>query len=199
LIEHIRHRLAAYQPRSTAQPFRARAAVLVPLHQHSDDVFVVFTKRTDKVASHKGEVSFPGGAMDTTDPDVRFTALRESHEEIGLDPQHVRIVGQLDEIVTISNYHVTPQVGEIDPGVSPYEWRHQELEVAEIFEVPLHHLVDPENAVEVPRVRDGELVLQPAIQFGEFVIWGATYRILRNFIDVAVEPLIARATASEGR
>ncbi|HLF77173.1 MAG TPA: CoA pyrophosphatase [Dehalococcoidia bacterium] len=188
MIEEIKRRLAEYSSRPSLEPWRAKASVLVPLHQHSEDVFVVLTKRSEKVASHKGEISFPGGAVDPTDPDLRFTALRESHEEIGLAPSHVRIVGQLDEIVTISNYHVTPYVGEIDPSVSPYEWRHEEFEVAEILEVPLSHLIDPENAVEMPRMRDGQMVLQPGIRFGEHIVWGATWRILRNFLDVAVMP-----------
>jgi 8-oxo-dGTP pyrophosphatase MutT (NUDIX family) len=189
VIDEIRDRLAGYAPLASVEPWRARAAVLLPLHQHSDDVFVVLTKRSDKVASHKGEISFPGGGMDATDVGLEFTALRESHEEIGLEPAHVKIIGRLDEIVTISNYHVTPYVGEIDPSVSPYEWRHQEFEVAEVLEVPLSHLLDPENAVEMPRMRDGQMVLQPGIQFGEHVVWGATYRILRNFLAVAVVPL----------
>jgi 8-oxo-dGTP pyrophosphatase MutT (NUDIX family) len=186
VIEEIRRRLAAYQPSVLENEGRARAAVLVPIYDLHGELHIIFTKRTDKVHSHKGEVSFPGGAMDDTDPDLRFTALRESMEEIGLQSDHVAVIGQVDDIVTISDFHVTPFVGAVDPEMAPYAWNPHEAEVAEILEVPLTHLLDAANLVEVPRQRNGELVMQPGVQFGEHIIWGATWRMLRNFLDVAV-------------
>jgi 8-oxo-dGTP pyrophosphatase MutT (NUDIX family) len=186
VIEEIRRRLAAYTPRQLENGGRSRAAVLVPVYDLRGELHVIFTKRTDTVHSHKGEVSFPGGAMDATDPDLRFTALRESMEEIGLQPGHVSVIGQVDDIVTISDFHVAAYVGEVDPAMAPYAWNPHEVEVAEILEVPMTYLLDPVNAVEVPRQRNGELVMQPGIKFGEHVIWGATWRILRNFLEVAV-------------
>jgi 8-oxo-dGTP pyrophosphatase MutT (NUDIX family) len=147
---------------------------------------VVLTKRTDRVETHKGEIAFPGGSVEAGDRDLTFTALRESHEEIGLQPSDVSVLGQVDEIVTVSAFHVTPFVGAIDSSLAPYNWRHQESEVAEVLEVPIRHLLDPANFVELPRQRDGRMVLQPAFLVRDHVIWGATYRILRNFLDVAV-------------
>jgi len=186
VIESIRARLASYAPQTLENEGRSRAAVLVPIYDLHGELHVIFTKRTDRVHSHKGEVSFPGGAMDATDPDLRFTALRESHEEIGLLPDHVSLIGQVDDIVTISDFHVTPYVGEVDPAMAPYAWNPHEVEVAEILEVPLSHLLDAANHVEVPRQRNGELVMQPGVQFGEHIIWGATWRMLDNFLNVAV-------------
>jgi len=188
VIEIIRQRLSDYEPRPAGGAFRAKAAILVPLYVLDEALHVVLTKRTDKVHSHKGEISFPGGAWDETDTDLQFTALRESHEEIGLQPRDVRVIGRIDDIITISSYYVSAYVGEIDPARSPYAWMPQELEVAEVIEVPLVHLLAPESLVEVPRNRNGELMLQPAFQYGEHEVWGATYRMLRNFLDVAVSP-----------
>jgi 8-oxo-dGTP pyrophosphatase MutT (NUDIX family) len=162
--------------------------VLVPVYDLGGELHVIFTKRTDRVNSHKGEVSFPGGAMDDTDPDLRYTALRESMEEIGLQPGHVSVIGQVDDIVTISDFLVSAFVGEVDPALAPYAWNPHEVEVAEILEVPMSHLLDPANYVEVPRQRNGELLMQPGVRFGEHIIWGATWRMLRNFLDVAVVP-----------
>ena len=186
MIEDIRHRLAAYTPRLLENEGRNRAAVLVPLYFDRGELHVVFTKRTDRVNSHRGEVSFPGGAMDATDPDLTFTALREAQEEVGLDPGHVSVIGQIDDIVTVSDFHVSAYVGEIDPETSPYSWLPAEAEVAEMIEAPLSHLRDPRSLVEVPRTRNGELVLQEGIQFGDHIIWGATFRMLRNFMDVVL-------------
>jgi 8-oxo-dGTP pyrophosphatase MutT (NUDIX family) len=148
----------------------------------------VFTKRTDRVQHHRGEISFPGGAMDPEDPDLVTTALREAEEEIGLSRDHIEVIGRLDDIVTISNFHVSVYVGEIDPQHSPYAWLPHEHEVAEVLEVPLQHLLDEANLVEVPRQRDGELVIMEGFRFGDHIIWGATGRMLRNFLNVAVAP-----------
>jgi 8-oxo-dGTP pyrophosphatase MutT (NUDIX family) len=188
VIEDIRSRLERYTPRELDPGLYARAAVLVPLYLRDDALYVVFTKRTDKVENHKGEISFPGGAVDPTDPDFIFTALRESDEEIGLQPRDVQIIGRLNDIITISSYHVTAYVGEIDPAQSPYVWRLQAREVAEVLEVPIAHLLDAENLIEVPRQRNGELTIMEGFKFGDHIIWGATARMLRNFLDVAVVP-----------
>jgi hypothetical protein len=124
--------------------------------------------------------------MDATDPDLTFTALREAQEEVGLEPGHVSVIGQIDDIVTISDFHVSAYVGEIDPATSPYTWQPAEAEVAAMIEAPLTHLQDPLNRVEVPRMRNGELVLQEGIRFEDHIIWGATFRMLRNFMDVVL-------------
>jgi 8-oxo-dGTP pyrophosphatase MutT (NUDIX family) len=196
VIEDIKSRLQRYTPREQNPGVYARAAVLVPLYLRNGALHVVFTKRTDKVENHKGEISFPGGAVDPTDADYTFTALRESDEEIGLQPRDVPIIGRLDDIITISSYHVTAYVGEIDPARSPYDWRLQPREVAEVLEVPITHLLDTVNLVEVPRQRNGELTIMEGFKYGDHIIWGATARMLRNFLDVAVVPPRSPSTAS---
>jgi 8-oxo-dGTP pyrophosphatase MutT (NUDIX family) len=188
VIRDIRARLSAYSAATFEPDGHPLAAVLVPLYTHQDDLHVVFTKRTDRVQHHRGEISFPGGAMEPEDLDLITTALREAEEEIGLSRDHIEVIGRLDDIVTISSFHVAVYVGEIDPQRSPYSWLPHEHEVAEVLEVPLHHLLDEANLVEVPRQRDGQLVIMEGFRFGEHIIWGATGRMLRNFLDVAVAP-----------
>lgn len=187
MIDTIRQRLLAYQANALLPETNPQAAVLIPLCEKKGELHIVLTKRTDLVQNHRGEISFPGGRMESSDYDLTVTALRESKEEIGLLPDDVEIIGRMDDIVTVSNYHVTPFVGEIDTAVCPYGWCLQEREVAEILEVPIMHLLDRTNLIEVPRNRNGALVMMEGFQFGDHLIWGATARILRNFLDVAVE------------
>lgn len=184
MIDEIAHRLQRYQYQEAPAGQRPLAAVLIPIYDHRGELHIVLTKRTDKVEHHKGEISFPGGAMDLRDADLTTTALRESEEEIGLLPDHVRVLGRVDDVVTVSRFHVTAYIGHIDPAFSPYPWRPQPSEVAEVLEVPIRHLVDRSNLIEVPRTRDGQTILMEGFQFGEHTIWGATARMLRNFLDV---------------
>jgi 8-oxo-dGTP pyrophosphatase MutT (NUDIX family) len=186
MIDEIRRRLAAYKASVLPEEARARAAVLIPLYYKRGELHVVLTKRGDGLGSHRGEICFPGGSWEKSDFDLAVTALRESNEEIGLHPDDVEIIGKVDDIVTISQFHVTPFVGEIDPAVCPYTWCCQEREVAEILEVPLSHLLDCTNLVELPVQRNGEVVMRPGYRFGEHTIWGATQRMLANFLDVSV-------------
>jgi 8-oxo-dGTP pyrophosphatase MutT (NUDIX family) len=184
MIETIRRRLEVYQPRHIEPKGLPLAAVLVPLYEREGELNVVFTKRTDRVQHHRGEISFPGGAMDPGDNDLAATALRECEEEIGLHAEHIQMIGQLDDVVTVSSFHVSVYVGELRQSHSPYVWQPHEHEVAEVLEVPLRHLLDVSNLVEVPRQRDGELIIMEGFRFGDHIIWGATGRMLRNFLDV---------------
>ena len=197
MITEVRSRLSVYNPILLEETGGKRAAVLVPVYMHDDKLHIVFTKRTDRVESHKGEISFPGGRRDDEDRDLIETALREAQEEVGLRPEHVTIIGQLDDMVTISDYHVSAYVGEIDPSTLPYIWLPQEAEVAEVLEVPLPHLLDEANITEVvARQRDGEIVSREGFVFHEHVIWGATGRMLRNFLTVTTPSSVEIASAS---
>jgi 8-oxo-dGTP pyrophosphatase MutT (NUDIX family) len=184
MIETIRRRLKVYEPRRLKPDGLPLAAVLVPIYDRQGDLKIVFTKRTDRVQHHRGEISFPGGAMDPEDRDLAATALRECEEEIGLQAEHIEMIGQLDDVVTVSSFHVSVFVGEVRQSHSPYSWQPHEHEVAEVLEVPLAHLLDVSNLVEVPRQRDGQLVIMEGFRFGDHIIWGATGRMLRNFLDV---------------
>jgi 8-oxo-dGTP pyrophosphatase MutT (NUDIX family) len=183
MIDQIRSRLSAYKPAYIDDPALARAAVLVPLYENGGRIHVLFTVRSELVEHHKGQISFPGGAFDRTDPDLTFTAVRETWEEIGVSTGHVDVIGQLDEMVTVSNFLVRPFVGRITtPG--PYPFAHSEVEVSEILEVPLTHLLDETNVVAEMRHYQGRDVMMYSYHFERHLIWGATARILKQFLDL---------------
>ena len=183
MLDVIRRRLAGYRPSYIEDQALPRAAVLLPLYDHRGELHVLFTRRSELVEHHKGQISFPGGAWDDSDADLRVTAVRETFEEIGVATDHVELIGQLDEMVTISNFLVRPFVGVItQPG--PYPFVHSEVEVAEILEVPLAHLRDPANVTAEPRQYQGRTMMAYSYAWQEHVIWGATARILRQFLDL---------------
>lgn len=183
MIERIRERLAGFEPSYIDDSSLPRAAVLLPLYDDVRETKVLFTRRSELVEHHKGQISFPGGANDPDDSDLRHTALRETYEEIGVAMDHVEVLGQLDEMITVSNFLVRPFVGRItQPG--PYPFVHSEIEVAEILEVPLDHLLDEANLVAEPRVYQGREMMAYSFHWRDHLIWGATARILKQFLDL---------------
>lgn len=179
----LRAALHAYTPlHLPRQPGQELAGVLLLLFEHAGEPHVVFQKRTDHVRDHKGQVSFPGGAMDPGDADLLATALRETHEEIGAAPADVDILGRVDDHLTISNFLVTPFVGWLSH--YPYPWAFSDDEVAYLLEVPLRHLLDPQNFVPDRRLINGKEYVLPSYQFGQDLIWGATARMLTNFLEI---------------
>ncbi len=179
----LRTALAAYEPQTIqVEPGRALAAVLLLLYEREGRAHVVFQKRTEHVDTHKGQISFPGGMADPEDRDLAFTALRETHEEIGVHPSDIEVLGQLDDIVTMTNFRVTPFVGWLDR--YPYDWRVSDTEVAYLLEVAIEHLRHPETLIPDRRVFNGQEHLFPSYQFQDDLIWGATARMLTNFLDV---------------
>ena len=155
------------------------AAVLIPLLVSEGEWHILFTRRTDRVESHKGQVSFPGGACDEGETSPEETALREAEEEIGLQPRHVRPLGRLTAMATISDYLVTPVVGSIQ---WPYVFRPARAEVARIFTMPLAWLVDSSNRWEfnIPGRRNSVVFFHP---FEGELLWGATARITVELIN----------------
>ena len=154
-----------------------RAAVLIPLLLKNDGISVLLTQRTDHLHDHAGQISFPGGRMDPGDSDPTDTALRESQEEIGLDPQGVEIIGHLPQYLTVSGYSVTPVVALVKPQA---EYALDAFEVADIFEVPLHFLMDPANhQVRVWESDQGGRRFY-SMPYENRFIWGATAGMLRN-------------------
>ena len=156
------------------------AAVLIPLIDRLDGMTVLLTQRTAHLANHAGQVSFPGGRVDLADAGFEETALRETQEEIGLDRSHVCILGRLDMYITRTGFAVTPVVGVIDP---PFTLKPDPFEVAEVFEVPLSFLLDPNNHRLCSREFDGTLRHFYAMPYGRHFIWGATAGILMNLYE----------------
>lgn len=156
------------------------AAVLVGLVPRSQGWQVLLTRRTEQMPTHAGQISFPGGRIGPEDADPVAGALRETHEELGIEPARVRPLGLLDVYGTISAYAVTPVVGLIDP-----EARLQPdvREVDEVFEVPLRFLLDRRNLQREERHFRGRLRGYYAYPFGERYIWGATAGMLVNLLE----------------
>jgi 8-oxo-dGTP pyrophosphatase MutT (NUDIX family) len=163
------------------------AAVLVPLYQLNGELHIVLTKRTNLMSMQKGHISFPGGRREPDDRDLAATALRESFEEIGLDPAHVEILGRIDDFSTRDGkIFIAGFVGLIHAAASPYTWRPAEREVAEMLEVPVRHLLDPRNIeVNPPRELNGRMWPDEVFIFRGHRVFGATARALRHLIEIA--------------
>jgi len=155
------------------------AAVLVPLVWQDNEWHLLYTRRTDKVESHKGQVSFPGGACDDGETTPEQTALREADEEIGLNPRDVKILGRLTNLITISYFRVTPVVGVVK---WPNVFRLGEHEVARVFTIPLGWLANASNRwqFERPDLKRALIAYHP---YDGELLWGATARMTVDFLN----------------
>jgi len=156
------------------------AAVLIPLAWFEDEWHLIYTRRTDKVETHKGQVSFPGGACDPGEVTPEQTALREAEEEIGMSVHDVRVLGKLSPLITITTFRVTPVVGVVK---WPYAFRVENAEVARVFTMPLAWLSDRSNRWEfkLPGRKYGLIVYHP---YDGELLWGATAIMTDTFLQV---------------
>ncbi|MFB6268745.1 MAG: CoA pyrophosphatase [Halobacterium sp.] len=175
-------RVAAHRPERITDEDRD-AAVLVPVVERDDGPALLFTKRADHLGEHPGQMSFPGGGREPSDRDLRDTAAREANEEISLYLEEISFVGQLDDIRTTSRYSVTPFVAR----VPDREYEPDEREVDEVAVLSVVDLTDPDNyEVEKRRhPRYGEAIVH-FFHVDDYTVWGATGRILVQFLDLAV-------------
>jgi len=162
------------------------AAVLVPLVLR-DDLSVLLTRRTDHLHHHPGQISFPGGRVEEGDDSPVATALRETYEEIGLDAAHVELLGALPDYLTGTGFRVTPVVGLVS---TPFELALDAFEVAEAFEVPLSHFLDPTNHQRHSLQVEGRTRHFHAMPYGDYYIWGATAGMLMSLYRVLSDPLV---------
>jgi 8-oxo-dGTP pyrophosphatase MutT (NUDIX family) len=164
-------------------PYR-EAAVLIPIFFKDNAAHLLFTKRTDKVEHHKGQISFPGGVRDAEDTDLLQTALRETEEEMGIQPGDVTILGKTDTFLTNTNYLVTPYVGYYS---YPYEYQVNHDEISKVIEVPIAHLLTPEIFETRIIKRDGFTWRVHFYQFHDESIWGVTGFLLSNFLNIVFD------------
>lgn len=159
-----------------------QASVLLPLFIQDGQYWILFTRRTDTVEYHKGEVSFPGGTVDEDDNSLEGTAKRETFEEIGIREEDIEVLGQLDDMPTVmSRFIIHPFVGMVP---FPYVFRINKREVESLIEVPLRFFLDPSQPQPFSINYKRDVFETPAFIYKGVVIWGATERILENFIDL---------------
>lgn len=151
------------------------AGVLVPVIERDDDLSVLLTQRSAELRNHAGQVSFPGGRMETDDADILATALRETHEEVGIVPADVSVIGYLRPMPTITGYAVTPVIGLL---AAPGDLVIDKAEVEYAFEVPLHYLLDQRNQRSAEREVRGRKIRVSEFIYDDQRIWGATAHIL---------------------
>jgi 8-oxo-dGTP pyrophosphatase MutT (NUDIX family) len=156
------------------------AAVLVPIFERNGELHVVYIRRADHVASHRGQVAFPGGRVDPADATLLDTALREAQEEVGIDPLTVDVLGAFPEMSTLTSGIIVAPFAGVIPATTPF--RPCPEEVAEIFEVPMGALRDPRYRGTYEW--DGKRPRFPAILYGGQTIWGLTLRITENLLAI---------------
>jgi NTP pyrophosphohydrolases including oxidative damage repair enzymes len=184
--------LGGHTPLRVDDPRTVPASVLMPLYDPGDAVRVVFTKRSAHLPHHAGQISFPGGAWEEGDASSLDTALRETQEEIGVPPEQVEVVGRLDQIVTVTNFLITPHVGIIEGDVS---FEISPVEVERLVLVPLAKVVDINSYHHQEITWDGMIFRQMMLTHNGDLIWGATARILLGLVDILGPKagLVARA------
>ncbi|MCL6415872.1 CoA pyrophosphatase [Aestuariirhabdus sp. Z084] len=188
MINQLKSRLRQHQPRQLIGASEARdlpeAGVLIPLRERAGEVELVLTLRSEQLSTHSGEVAFPGGKRDLEDRDLWHTALRESHEEIGLDPSTVTRLAEMGPLVSRFGIKVTPFVGII-PADAQLEANLDELDC--IFSVPLSFFLEDK------RLRTDSIRFQqktyyvPAYEYDGYQIWGLTAVMLVELLNVALD------------
>jgi len=190
--EEITQRLANAEKRPVEELYPSElledapkpAAVLLPLLRKDHTWHLLYTRRTETLAEHSGQVAFPGGRSDPHDVTPEVTALRETQEEIALHPRDVRLLGRLNRLITITNYCVTPVVGVIP---WPYEFRLHLTEVSRVFTIPLAWLADPENHDIRYRHLPSPFDPLPVIYFKPYegeLLWGVSARITLDLLEI---------------
>ena len=181
VLEAFKQALSTRQPKFLQDSSLVPAAVLSLIYPKDGEYCILLNKRTEEVEHHKGEISFPGGSREPEDNGALQTALRETHEEMGIRPEDVTILGELDEVGTISNFRVQVFVGTIP---YPYPFSPRAKEVAEVLEVPVRHLLDPTYQYEEARWVNGKVSRMYTYAYGDNLIYGATAGICGQLLEV---------------
>jgi 8-oxo-dGTP pyrophosphatase MutT (NUDIX family) len=192
LTEQFKRSLKSLQTHNAhipQNPLLKPSAVLIPVMQREDGLTILLTVRSAQLRKHSGQIALPGGKIDLDDENAIATALREAEEEIGLPSANCQVIGALSQHETGTGFEITPILALVNPNFTP---RLSEVEVSEIFEVPLAHLLDPNNHFhhqltwstdEGTHTRDWYAMPSTDTDGVERHIWGVTARVLRNFYE----------------
>ena len=182
MLDKITEKIKLYSGTQPVDELR-QAAVLIAVTE-SENPELIYTLRSNKVGSHGGEVSFPVGMFETEDKNLQDTALRESHEETGLDRSKVNILGSIDTVVSRFNISVTPYVGIVP---SDIELNDNSDEIEACFRVPLSFLLEDKRHRNDEINRNGDIFFMPAYSYDSYIIWGLTAMITVDFLNIALD------------
>ena len=185
MLNNITEKIKSYSGTPPVEELR-KAAVLIAITD-SKDPELIYTLRSNKVGSHGGEVSFPGGMYEEEDNTLQNTALRESQEETGLDKAKVNILGPIDTVVSRFNVSVTPYVGIVPDDI---ELNDNSDEIEACFRVPLSFLLEDKRHRNDEIIRNGDIFFMPAYQYDSYIIWGLTAMITVDFLNIALDAKI---------
>ncbi|MEA2070353.1 MAG: CoA pyrophosphatase [Asgard group archaeon] len=180
-FQNIAQKLKTYTPKKLSLKGLQEGAVLVPIFKKEHYYYVLFTKRTEELSTHKGQISFPGGKLDEHDSSLEECALRETWEEIGVPKTKIRIIGELDQIKTNgSNILLSSFVGQL---MYPFELKVNRKEVQEIIKVPLIKLLEENRWRKETVDLNDDNILSWYFNYKKWTIWGATAKIIRQFLS----------------
>jgi 8-oxo-dGTP pyrophosphatase MutT (NUDIX family) len=180
--QRIQELLSSRDKKSLDIPGSIHSAVLLPLFCKDGELHILFTKRTDLVKTHKGHICFPGGGCEEDDDTPAFTALRETEEEIGMGPDEVEIIGELDDVASYTtNYIISPFVGFI---TYPFDFVLNEHEAERVIEAPVSALLRTDSVNKASEFMEGVPVTSYFYRYKGDIIWGATARILTQFLVI---------------
>lgn len=183
LLSFISQKLSTHQQKTFKYadvPYK-EAAVIIPIFFKNNEAHLLFTKRTETVEHHKGQISFPGGMLDPDDRDLKETALRETWEEMGIKQEDLHVLGQTDRFLTNTHFLVTPFVAYFS---YPYKYKINPDEIDTVLEVPLSHLLNPHVFREEKWKRDGIVWDLHFYDYQDESIWGVTGFLLSNFLSI---------------
>ncbi len=178
-IEKIRAFYKANKRKAIDDRELIRAGVLIPIFFEKNELYILFTKRTETVEHHKGQISFPGGVMDKSDSNIVDTALRETEEEIGVVSNIVEVIGLLDDYKTPSGFCITPVVGLLE---EEPQFILNPNEVSEVLIVPITFFLDQKNERMESHIRNKQILHVYTYYYNGYKIWGATAAILKCFL-----------------
>ena len=179
LKEKIRSMLAGLPHRREEEGFTWEAAVLMPIFEIGGEPRFLLTRRTDEVQTHKGQISFPGGMREGKE-ELQETALRETFEEVGIEPGRIEVLGRFHDFVSITGYRVTPFAGFLE---GPFITTPQAREVAEVLSVPIQIFMDPSRLRVEQMLRFGRTMNVYYYSYQNHLIWGLTARIIKEFLE----------------
>ena len=194
-LEEMRMRVQQHTPRQVEAPGLPEAGVLIPVTRVNDRPEIILTLRSQRLSTHSGEVAFPGGRRDPGDVDLCFTALREAHEEIGLQPQMVDVVGPMDSLVSRFGIKVTPYVGLVP---EHFEIIPNDSEIAEVFRVPVDFFMEDRREMTHRIDYEGRSWYVPSYRFEGFKISGLTALMLVEFMNTGFSAGIQLHTPFDG-